>query len=438
MNLSKIDYRARMTRAASELTGGALLLVSQPTAQRNSSVDHHYRQESFLHYLTGFEEPEAALLIAPVRDEGDRYHLFVRERDAERELWDGRRLGLEGARRDIPVDHVHPIAKLWDMAPDLLAASPRLYFPLGLSESYDRRLIQTLAVHKGRYGKKHLSARIPIYDAFEIAGRLRLHKGPEEVERMRGAAAISAKAYERVYREVRPGMTEKTVHGILVGEFLANGGDMEAYGSIVAGGENACILHYHENCDVLRDGELLLIDAGAQFEYYASDVTRTFPIGRKFTPAQRACYDVVLAAQLAAIAKAMPGSSLVAMHEAMAEVLLDGLIDLKLLKGSRDELKASNAVRKYMPHGLSHWIGMDVHDVGVYYDPPGADAIPLAPGMYFSVEPGIYVPKGDDSAPAELRGVGIRIEDDVLVTKGAPDVITGAITKDAAKLENRY
>jgi Xaa-Pro aminopeptidase len=436
MQLSPIDYGARLARAGQLLDGGAMLVMAQPMAYRNSTVEHPWRQDGTFYYLTGFEETDAALLILPFRPEGERHVLFLRDKDPERELWDGRRLGVAEAKRKLAIDQAYPFHTLWQKLPDLIGEANKLYCILGQSPEFDREIIQALAVHKGRYGKKHLACKIPIHDASYVAGRLRLRKGPEEVERMRVAAAASRKAYEKMYKAVRPGMTERDVHGLLIGEFLANGGEREAYGSIVAGGANACVLHYRDNNMPLKDGDLLLIDAGAEFQCYASDVTRTFPVGKRFTPEQKAVYEVVLEAQKAAIAKATVGSSLAAIHDEASAKLTDGLIELKILKGSREEVMAKGAHRKYFPHGTSHWIGMDVHDVGVYQE--HGKPVPLEPGMYFSVEPGLYFDPADESVPEAFRGIGVRIEDDVLVTSGGPDVVTTGIAKEVRELENRY
>jgi Xaa-Pro aminopeptidase len=435
--VAPIDYRARIARVVKELDGGVLVVPSQPEAVRNSSVGHHYRQESFFHWLTGFVEPEAALVLSSTKPEGERATLFLRERNPERELWDGRRVGVERAKERMPmIDRARPIEAFWDELPDLIGDADKVFFPLGLHEEYDRRFIKALNAHKGRYGKQQLAARLPVHDAYELAGRVRLRKESAEIERMRAAAAATRKTYETVFRSVRPGMNEREVHALLVGGFLGHGGEMEAYGSIVAGGVNACILHYHENDQPLRDGELLLIDAGAQVEYFACDVTRTFPVGKTFTPEQRALYDVVLAAQKAAIAAAVVGSSLGRIHDTAIEHLVDGLLHLKIMQGSREEIIAKQAFRRYYPHGTSHWIGMDVHDVGVYRR--RGEHLPLEAGMYFSVEPGLYVDPADTAAPEAFRGIGIRIEDDVLVTAAGPDVVTAGIAKEPRELENRF
>lgn len=430
-----IDYQARRERALAELGDCALLAIAQPTAQRNSTVEHSYRQESFLHWLTGFEEPESALLLLPDRPVGERVVLFLRERDPERETWDGRRLGIERAVERLGVDQAYPWAQLWEKLPELLAATRGVYFGLGLDEGWDRSFIKVLQQHKARFGKKTTGAKLPVYDVSLISGRLRLRKEPAEVDRMRQAAAVTRTAHARAMKETKPGMNERDVHGLLIGEFLRGGAEMEAYGAIVAGGNNACILHYRENNAALEDGQLLLIDAGSQYDYYASDVTRTFPVGKRFSPEQKAVYEVVLAAQKACIATAVPGSSLEAVHDKAIEKLTEGLIQLGILKGYRDELIKTRAFFKYYPHGTSHWIGMDVHDVGVYY--VDGKPKPLEAGMYFSVEPGLYFDPSDPAIPEGFRGIGIRIEDDVLVTESGNEVITSAIPKEVAELENR-
>jgi Xaa-Pro aminopeptidase len=436
MQLPPIDYRARIARLSGLLDGGAYLALAQPMAYRNSTVEHPWRQESTLYYLTGFAEPDAALVVAPERAEGDRVHLFLREKDPERELWDGRRLGIAAAKTKLAIDHAHPFDMLWEKLPDLLAEAKKLWCSLGTSEAYDREIIRALNVHKARHGRRGLACRLPVFDAQYLAGRMRLRKEPEEIERLRRAAEATRSAYREVFKTVRPGQSERDVHGLLLKEFLAGGAEMEAYGSIVAGGANACVLHYRDNDQALRDGELLLIDAGGQLDYYACDVTRTFPVGKRFTPEQKALYEHVLDAQKVAIARAVVGSSLPQIHEAAIDRLVDGMLDLKLLSGSKAELIAKGAFRKYYPHGTSHWIGMDVHDVGVYQDL--GKPVALEPGMYFSVEPGLYVDPSDATAPAGLRGVGVRIEDDVLVTSAGPEVVTHGIAKEVHELENRF
>ncbi len=435
MTITPINYRARREAACSELAEGAMLVMAQPTAIRNNNQEHPYRQESFLHYLTGFEEPESALLILAHKPESQRYIMFLRDNDAFAELWDGKRLGVRNAPNALQVDAAFPIEQLWEKLPELLDGALRLYYHLGRDESNDRHLVAAIHQLRRRRGRTTQSL-ISIHDPNFISGRLRLHKQPEEVERMHAAAAITRQAFAKVYAAVRPGMNEREVWAILLHEFLRQGADMEAYTSIVAGGANACGLHYRDNNQPLRDNELLLIDAGAQYAYYASDVTRTFPIGKKFTPEQKAVYETVLEAQLAAIAKARAGSTLTHIHDAAVEKLVDGMIQMKFFKESPQQIIEQNLYRKYYPHSTSHWIGMDVHDVGDYQE----DGVPitLAPGMYFSVEPGIYIEPSDTSVPEAFRGLGVRIEDDVLITTGDPEVVTHGIAKNISELENRF
>ena len=431
-----IDFRARRARLASEARGAAVVVLAQPVAYRNSTVEHSYRQDSLLYYLTGFVEPEAALVVLPHRPEGERIVLFMRERDPERETWDGRRLGIERAKEHLGVDQAFPFHTLWDKLPELLGGADGVYFNLGVDDVYDRAFIGALKAHRAKFGKRGLSAKLPVHDVTLLSGRLRLYKEPAEIERMRVAAVATHAGHARALERTRPGMNEREVHALLVGEFLAHGAEMEAYGAIVAGGINSCILHYRENDARLKDGDLLLIDAGAQFDYYACDVTRTFPVGQRFTPEQRAIYDVVLAAQKAAIAKAIPGSTLEDMHMTAIERLVEGLLDLKIMTGSKEMIIKDRLFTRYYMHGTSHWIGMDVHDAGLYFQ--DGRPLALAPGMYFSVEPGLYFDPADTAVPAAFRGIGIRIEDDVLITAGGNEVITAKIAKEPGELENRY
>jgi Xaa-Pro aminopeptidase len=424
-----------MQRCIDLIPGGAMLVLSQPAALRNSNVEHPYRQDSVMHYLTGFEEPESALLLLSKAPKGEQAILFVREKDPVAELWEGVRTGTAAAPARVGVDKAFRIDQLWDMLPQLIGDSEKLYYHFGVSAHDDEKVISVIQRHKRLIGRTR-GWQLPVFDAWGVAGQMRLHKSPEEVERMRAAAAVTRATFKKIYETVRPGQNERDVHGLILGEFLRGGGDMEAYGSIVAGGANACVLHYRSNNMPLRDGELLLVDAGAQRDYYASDVTRTFPVGRKFTPEQKAMYEIVLAAQEAALAAARPGSTLPAIHEAGLDVLVDGLREINLLSGSRDEIKEKQTYKRFFPHNTSHWIGMDVHDVGDYTE--NGKPLPLAPGMYFSVEPGLYVDPTDEAAPAAFRGIGIRIEDDVLITVDGKEIITSGIAKTVAELEDRF
>lgn len=434
--LSPIDYKKRTDHALDLISGSALLVLAMPEATRNSDVNHAYRTESFLHYLTGFDEPETALLLINHPTAGRKKIAFVRRRDPLAELWTGRRLGVEEAVSALKVDEAFGWDELWDQVPHQIKGVEKIFYTLGRDKYADADFVDALWNEKRLRGRHSFSARIPVYDADRISGAMRLIKGPEELERMRMAADITKKAFDVVLQSVRPGMNERQVHGMLVGEFMKGGAEMEAYTSIVAGGANACCLHYHANNAELFDKTLLLIDAGSQFQYYASDVTRTFPVGKSFTPEQKAVYDVVLEVQLKGIAMSRLGGTMQAIHDETCKAISRGLVDLGLLKGNPEEIFESKAFRKYYPHGTGHWLGMDVHDAGDYVE--SDIAMPLKPGMVFTVEPGLYIEPKDESVPAGFRGIGIRIEDDIVITKGEPEILTAGIPKQSKVLENRY
>ena len=432
LDLPKIDFRARLDRAVQLLDGNAMLVMAQPQGYRNSTVESQYRQDALFHYLTGFGETDSALLIRGNRAKGDgQVTLFLRDKDAVAELWNGLRLGVTAAKSKLAIDEALPWDQLWTKLPELLVGSPGLYFSLGLIPDTDRRVIETL--RKVRVmGARTNGGLIPIYDSANISGPLRIVKGTEEVARMRAASVITRGAFKKVLTALKPGMNEREVYAILMGEFLAGGAEMEAYGSIVAGGSNACVLHYRDNNMPLKDGELILIDAGSQVDNYASDVTRTFPINGRFTAAQKALYEIVLKAQKDAIAACKPGANWQEVQMVSFRTIAQGLIDIGLIKTNIDEALEKNLHKHFCPHSISHWIGLDVHDAGVY----AADGkpVPFRPGMYFSVEPGIYINANDETVPAEYRGIGIRIEDDVLITESGCDVITAGIPKEISEI----
>lgn len=432
--VSPINYRDRLRRAFGLLGDGALLVSSSSGSQKYGSVGAPFRQDSLFHYLTGFEEPECALLLLGKVGTAGQSWVFLRDKDPVSELWEGRRLGVAKAKLTLDIDAVAPIGELWERLPALLSDSDRLFYRLGRDNEEDRQLIAALMVHRKKKGRS-VATTLPVYDTDEVSGPLRLRKEPVEIERMQGAATITRNTFAKLYSSVRPGMNEREVYGMILQEFLMGGSEMQAYGAIVAGGKNACILHYKENSMPLKDGDLLLIDAGSQFRYYASDVTRTFPIGKKFSAEQRALYDIVLEAQMIGIEYAKPGSNLDSIHEATTTVITDGLIDVGLIKESRAAAIEQKLFFKYFPHKTSHWIGMDVHDVGDYF--VNGKPRSFESGMYFSVEPGIYVDPDDESAPVGFRGIGIRIEDDVLITASGNEVLTGGIAKRPGELEMR-
>lgn len=428
------ELEARRAAVCAQLGEDVLVLPSAPVTLRNNDVDHEYRQGSDFFYLTGFEEPDCVLVLSG-RPEG--YVLFVRRRDPEREIWDGRRSGVEGAVENYGADRAHAIEELDQKLVDLLENVTRVHYQLGRDRSGDRRdfdarFLDVLDRVRAR-GRGGSDWPTEIVDPRVILHELRLKKSPFELDCMRKAAEITVEAHRGAMAACRPGMYEYEIEALLLQRFRRRGSQRVAYPSIVGSGPNATILHYRENDRCMRDGELLLIDAGAEFAYYAADVTRTFPVGGRFTAAQRALYQIVLDAQLAAIDRCRPGSTLDSIHDAAARVIAAGLLDLGFLSGSVDEVLEQKALKPYFMHRTSHWLGMDVHDVGRYH----SDRKPrlLEPGMVITVEPGIYVAEGDENVAPEFRGIGIRIEDDVVITTGEPEVLTEAAPKTIEAVE---
>jgi Xaa-Pro aminopeptidase len=431
---SRIDYKHRRQRTLNILKGSTLLVLSQPESVRNATTHHPYRQDSFLAYLTGFYEPNSALVVASHRQDGDQSHLFLRENDLSQEIWTGQRMGVVRAQKELGVDHVHSIDKLWSMLPELLKGTEQLYAQLGMTENYDRQIISALFAHKQKVGKMGRSALIPLCDAREISGLLRLKKGPEEQVRLREAARITHRAFQEIMAKTAPGMNERQIHALLLSIYLAEGAEMEAYPAIVAGGERGFYLHYQENNQIVNETDLVLVDSGCQFQYYCCDVTRTFPVGKKFTTQQKEIYELVLKAQKEAITMAVPGNSLEKIHKATVASLSQGLIDLGVLVKSLDQVIEQELYKPFYPHGTSHWIGMDVHDVGLYYR--DGRSLPLEEGMYFSVEPGLYFNPQDSRISPHWRGISVRIEDDLLIGSTSSEVVTASIPKDIKDLES--
>jgi Xaa-Pro aminopeptidase len=433
VNLPAINYQERLAQVMACLDGNALLLMAQPQAYRNSTVEAPWRQDALFYYLTGFNEPEAALLVLSNRSANEpRVILFLRDKDPTAELWNGLRMGVAAAKSSLAVDEALPISELWARLPTLLGSAKGLYYGMGQASDNDKRVIETLRKH--RLGAaRNAAGMIPIMDPAHIGGALRIIKRPEEIARMRAAASITKNAFTRVLSELDPKQSERDIHATLLNEFLRGGADMEAYGSIVAGGNNACVLHYRDNNAPLRAGQLVLIDAGCQVDNYASDVTRTFPVSGRFSPSQRALYEICLQSQKDAIAQAKPGNNWMDVQDAAFKILAQGLIDIGLIKMPLAEALEKNAHKHFCPHSISHWIGLDVHDAGRYRDEKGP--VPFEPGMYFSVEPGIYINSSDESVPEEFRGIGIRIEDDVLITESGCDVLTAGIPKEVSEVE---
>lgn len=409
-----------------------------PLAKRNSDVGHSYRQHSFLNYLTGFNEPESALVMVQTEDRGPQTFLFLRPRNAFEEIWAGKRLGPENAVSTLDLTEAFSIHDVWTKLPKIMAGVKKVFYEFGLCSTQDKNFLQALKQECRDRGRNRSAGILPIFDAHSIESKMRLHKEPSELQRIRRAAEITSQGFRTVYETLRPGMNERAVQGTLMGEYLKNGSEMEAYPAIVAGGKRACCLHYVENNQTLKDGELLLIDSGSQFEYYASDVTRTFPVGRKFSSAQKILYEAVLSVQTEAIERCVPGFNHKLLHDFTCRALSEKLIDIGLLSESLDEIVEKKLYQRFYPHGTGHWLGMDVHDAGDYSDEETANLTAFGEGMVFTVEPGIYVQPDDQNAPEEFRGIGIRIEDDIAVTLKGPEVLTASIPKDVKSLENRF
>ncbi len=423
--------RRRKALMAQMVPNSIAILPAAAVAIRNRDVEHVYRQDSDFQYLSGFAEPEAVIALIPGREHGE-YVLFCRERNPERELWDGLRAGQEGAVREFGADDAFPISDIDDILPGLIEGRDRVYSSIGSHPEFDRHLMEWINSIRS---KARLGAQPP--NEFEALDHLlhdmRLYKSAAEIKVMRRAADISARAHVRAMQACRAGLHEYSLEAELDYEFRKGGAKMPAYGSIVAAGRNACILHYQHNDALLRDGDLVLIDAGCEIDCYASDITRTFPVSGRFSPEQKAIYELVLEAQQAAFAAIGPDKHWNQAHEATVQVITRGLVRLGLLKGEVDELIARDAHRAFYMHRAGHWLGLDVHDVGEYK--VGGEWRVLEPGMTLTVEPGIYIAPDNLSVAKKWRGIGVRIEDDVVVTKKGCEILTGAVPKSVAEIE---
>jgi Xaa-Pro aminopeptidase len=424
-------YAARRRRLldAMEPDSVALLLGATP-AVRSRDTHFPFRQDSDFHYLTGFDHPHAAAVLR--KDGGPPFALFVEPRDRDAETWTGYRPGVEGAVREFGADEAHPIGELLDKLPILIERARRVYHVLGRDARIDAKLSETMEQARLR---SRLGAAPPdaILDPRALLHEMRLVKEPEELDIMRRAAEISREAHAAAAALAREGVYEYELAAALDFTFRRRGAAGPAYESIVGGGRNATILHYVANDQPLRQGELVLIDAGAEFQGYASDVTRTYPVGGSFGGAARAVYEVVLAAQEAAIERTRPGATIEEIHDAALRRLVEGMVGLGLVAGPVDDAIQGGSYRRYYMHRTSHWLGLDVHDVGAYVQ--AGKPRPLVPGMVLTVEPGLYVPADDEKAPAPLRGIGVRIEDDLAITDEGHDILTAEIPKRAADVE---
>lgn len=432
IHIPKAEYTRRRKALMAQMEPNSIaILPAAAVAIRNRDVEHVYRQDSDFQYLSGFPEPEAVIVLIPGREYGE-YVLFCRERNPERELWDGLRAGQDGAIRDFGADDAFPIADIDDILPGLIEGRDRVYSSMGSNPEFDRHVMEWINVIRS---KAHLGAQPPkeFVALDHLLHDMRLYKSAAEVKVMRNAADISARAHVRAMQASRAGLYEFSLEAELDYEFRKGGAKMPAYGSIVASGRNACILHYQENDAVLKDGDLVLIDAGCEIDCYASDITRTFPVSGKFSAEQKAIYELVLKSQEAAFQAIGPGKHWNQAHEATVQVITQGLVELGLLRGDVSELIASEAYKAFYMHRAGHWLGMDVHDVGDYR--VGGEWRVLEPGMALTVEPGIYISPDNQQVAKKWRGIGVRIEDDVVVTKTGCDILTSGVPKSVADIE---
>jgi Xaa-Pro aminopeptidase len=399
-------------------------------ATRSNDTQYRYRQDSDFLYLTGFEEPESIAIIAPGREQ--KYTLFVRPRDPEREVWDGKRAGVEGAKSEFGAAEAFPIAEFDEKLHEILDGANSLYYRLGVNPDLDDKIIREIARMRA-LNRKPIHPPRTIIDPATIVHEMRVLKSPEEIELMQRAADIAAEAHVEAMKAVRPGMNEFEVEAMLEHYFRRQGASGPSYTSIVGAGPNATVLHYISNNGELRDGELLLVDAGAEYKGYASDITRTFPINGRYTKAQREIYDLVLETQMACVEMVRPGTTHDELKSHSIEMLTEGMVRLGLLKGDPQELIKEKKHEQFYMHGLGHMLGIDVHDVGVYYYDKQSRA--LEAGVVMTVEPGLYISPATKDIPEQYLGIGVRIEDDVLCTTNGPRVLTSKVPKYPGEIE---
>lgn len=429
--MNKEVFAERRKRFMQRMAPGSVaVLAAAPALRRNHDVEYDYRQDSDFYFLTGFEEPESFCVLAP----GHRRHeyvLFVRPRDREKEIWNGYRAGVEGAIQQYGAEMAYTNDQLEDILTEMLQNASALYYSVNRQSKIDRRVFQILEVVRAKF---RLGIHPPshIIDPRDMLAEMRLVKTGADIDALAHAVEISAQAHLAAMNCAAPGLHEYEIQAVLEYIFRSNGSMRNGYQCIVGSGPHACILHYRENQRLMKDGDLLLVDAGAEYEYFTGDITRTYPVNGKFTSEQKAVYETVLDVQKRAIRMVRPGSSIMGIHEFAVRALTEGMLDLGLLTGSVDENIENESYQKYYMHRTSHWLGMDVHDAGRYKN--GESWLALEPGMVLTVEPGIYIAPDDEHE--RFRGIGVRIEDDVLVTAAEPRVLSAACPKEVADLES--
>lgn len=436
--ITSTEYAQRRDRLMSKLGKGTAVFRSAPMAVMHNDVEYNFRQDSDFFYLTGFDEPKAVAVLAPHHEE-HRYILFVQPKDLEKETWTGYRVGVEAAKELYGADMVYPIAELEEKLPPYLEKADRIYYRIGRDRSFNDTLLKHWQRLLVTYPKKGIGPTA-IEDPMTVLHPMRQVKSPAEIELMRTAAAIAVEAHNRARAFAKVGCYEYEVQAEIEHTFRLRGATSPAYPSIVASGANACVLHYTDNTRQIQPDELLLIDAGCAYAYYNSDITRTFPVKGKFTPEQKAIYEIVLQAQLAAIAQIQPGNPYAAVHDTAVRVIVEGLMTLGLLQGDVEEIIKEEKYKPFYMHRTGHWLGLDVHDVGVYQH--GEMPHNLEPGHVFTVEPGIYISPyikpvdGQPDVDPRWHGIGVRIEDDVLVTPHGCEILTEGVPKSVEAMEH--
>lgn len=426
----KSIFTERRQRLGANLPPNAAIVIAGASTQyRNADSSYAFRQDSNFWYLTGFNEAEATLVVLTDNSKTAKSIAFVPEKDKLKEIWDGYRAGPEGAVKDHGFDEAYNNSEINDQLPELLKGRDRVFYPVGKNAGLDQNIIEWIKTAKSK--DRHSSA-IDIADATSKVGNQRLIKDPHEIDLMKKACRISAESHVEAMKFVKPGMTEQEMEAFYLYEFAKRGGRFSAYTPIVAGGENACVLHYVENSKPLLDGDLLLVDAGCEYDFYASDITRTFPVSGKFTDAQLAIYEVVLEAESKAIAAVSVNNNVMDAQIISEKVVTQGLIDLGILKGSLDDLHAKGAFKEFYMHKIGHWLGIDVHDAGDYMEDD--QFMQFKPGMVTTIEPGIYIPSSAN-VDDKWKGIGIRIEDDILVTPDGNENLTEFVPSDPKEIE---
>jgi Xaa-Pro aminopeptidase len=431
--MKQSEFKKRRKQLMQHIGKGNIALIGSASERtRNRDVNYPFRQDSDFYYLTGFNEPDSLAVFIPGRKQGE-YILFCREFDEKKALWEGAHAGLEGATTHYKADDSFPIDDLDDILPGMLEDKGKVYYPIGRNSDLDHNLLVWINNIRSQ-SRTGVTAPGELASLEHILHEMRLFKSPEEIKLMRRAADVSANAHVKAMQKCKPGLYEYQIEAEIIYNFIQGGLRAVAYPSIVAGGKNACVLHYTENSDKLKNGDLLLIDAGAECDHYAADITRTFPVSGRFSEPQRQLYQLVLDAQAAAIAQIKPGLSWHLAHDASVEALTKGLVALGLLKGKVSKLIKDEKYKQFYMHRIGHWLGMDVHDVGDYK--LDKEWRLLEPGMVLTVEPGLYIPADCQSVDEQWRGIGIRIEDDVLVTAEGHEILTSGVPKTIAEIES--